>query len=82
MGDFVGEILVGTFTALQSHRAVAQFMSEFGTLNHFLVTELIAREVWVLAAHSAIEARFGADITLFNQSAQVNIVVQVRQFGL
>ena len=82
MCDFVGESLVGAFAALQGHGTVAEFVRQFRAFNHFLIAELVAREVRVLAAHAAIEARLGANVTVFNQSAQVHIVVQVRQFGL
>lgn len=82
MGDFVDKSGIAALAALQRHRSVAQLMRQLRTFNDLLVAERVTLEVRVLAAHAAIEAIFGANVAIFNQPAQVDEVVQVRQLHL
>ena len=57
-------------------------MGELGAFDDFLVAELVAFHLGVLAAYAAIEAVFRADVAVFDEAAQVDAVVQVLQFHL
>ena len=57
-------------------------MCQLGAFDDLFVAERIAIEVRVLATDAAVEAILGADVAVFDESAQVDIVVQMLQLGL
>ena len=57
-------------------------MRQLGTFDDFLVAECVAIHLQFLATHAAIKPILRADVAVFNQPAQVDVVVQVCQLGL
>ena len=78
---FIDKFLIVAFTALDGDGAIAQLMSQTGAFEHFVVAQGVTLNLGVFASHAAVEAIFSAAVAIFDESAQMDIVVEIFQFG-
>ena len=76
------EFRVTALPALQGHGTISQFVGQAGAGKHFLVAETITFHPPVPASQAAVQAVFLADIAELDETPQMHVIVQMRQFDL
>ena len=80
--DLVDEGGIAALAALQGHGPVAELVGEVGAGQHLVVAEAVAPDPVVAAPQAAVQAVLLADVAIFDQPPEVDVVIQVAELHL